>query len=168
MSREAPSLQYHAEQKVAANDAGLNFLEAIHTQFDSLKAEINQLKSHNVGQDSQIEELKSQNLGLESEIEKFRALRRKAIDVRQRALLTWVRDALNKVNDNRQKVIRRINKEIHSGDVRNDALALKERLLPTSTEWKAFKTLYGLTLHDFEKLGMSMNPLNTLFIANVL
>jgi hypothetical protein len=72
------------------------------------------------------------------------------------------------VNDNRQKVIRRINKEIHSGDVRNDALALKERLLPTSTEWKAFKTLYGLTLHDFEKLGMSMNPLNTLFIANVL
>ncbi|KAJ5128138.1 hypothetical protein N7448_008917 [Penicillium atrosanguineum] len=114
MVREAPSLRYDAEQRIAANEGGFGLLAELREMNDK----INRLESHRQGH----------------------------LDIRQRAISTWVRDALSKDTERRKEDIRRLNKDIiHGGDVRSDAMVVIERYKKSSTEWQYFRTLYGLT-----------------------
>lgn len=123
MVKEAPSLQYDAEQRTAANEGGFGLLAEIR----QIRAELAKLESH----------------------------RQSHLDLRQRAISTWVRDALNKGTSRRKEEIRRLNKDIiHGGDIRSDAMVVNERYRRSSTEWQSFRTLYGLTPDDVNNLGI--------------
>lgn len=132
MVQEAPSLRYDAEQRVAANEAGFGFLaemRAIRAEMAKMNGKIEELESH----------------------------RQSHLDMRQRAISTWVRDALNKNTERRKEGIRRLNKDvIHGGDVRSDATLVTERYKKNSTEWQSFRTLDGLTPDN-------MNDLSTIY-----
>ncbi|KAJ5120388.1 uncharacterized protein N7515_009776 [Penicillium bovifimosum] len=83
------------------------------------------------------------------------------LDVRQRTVATWIRDALNKGTGRRVKDIRRLNKEVlHGGDIRCDSVLVTERYRKDSTERKQFSTLYGLAAEEVNALGIIINPLN--------
>ncbi|KXG51041.1 uncharacterized protein PGRI_066130 [Penicillium griseofulvum] len=115
MVNEAPSLQYDTKQGIAANEGGLSLL----TEIRGMRADIERLESH---------------------CQKLESHRQSHLDLRQRAISTWVRDALHKDDT------RRFNKSIiHGGDVRSDAIVVTERYEKSSTEWQSFRTLYGLT-----------------------
>ncbi|KAJ9306377.1 hypothetical protein DTO280E4_60 [Paecilomyces variotii] len=147
MVQEAPLLQYDAEQKIAANENGFGLLaEMRHMRADMAK--------------------------MNDKITKLEAHRQSHLDIRQRAISTWVRDALNKDTERRNEDIRRLNKDvIHGGDVRSDAMVVTERYKKNSTEWKSFRMLYGLTpdeMNDLDqaKCYQSLQALDT--IASVL
>ncbi|KAI2792689.1 hypothetical protein POX_b02730 [Penicillium oxalicum] len=107
MAKEAPSLQYDAEQGVAANQGGFGLL----AEMRGMRAE---------------------------------------------AISSWVRDALKKDTERRKEEIRRLNKgPIHGGDVRSDTMVVTERYRKTSTEWKSFQTLYGLTPEAIQDLDQA-------------
>lgn len=76
---------------------------------------------------------------MDDKIEKLEAHRQGHLDIRQKALSTWVRDALGKDTERRKQDIRRLNKEVvHGGDVRSDAMVVTERFGPNSTETLLF------------------------------
>lgn len=134
MVREAPSLQLDAEQGVVANDAGFTLL-----------AELRNLND-------QVAKLRSECSGLKSE---FSLQSNSYLDVRQRAISTWVRDALGKDTPSRKVAIRNLNKNVvHAGDVRADAVLVTRRYKPGSTEHTQFPTLYGLSPDEVKNLGM--------------
>ncbi|KAJ5303935.1 uncharacterized protein N7443_003595 [Penicillium atrosanguineum] len=135
MVREAPLLRYDAEQRIAANEGGFGLLAELREMNDK----INRLESHG-------QKLESHCQKLESHCQKLESHRQSHLDIRQRAISTWVRDALNKDTERRKEDIRRLNKDIiHGGDVRSDAMVVTERYKKSSTEWQYFRTLYGLT-----------------------
>ncbi|KAJ5741726.1 hypothetical protein N7533_011135 [Penicillium manginii] len=71
------------------------------------------------------------------------------------AISTWVRDALNKDTERQKEEIRRLNKDvIHGGDMRSDAMVVTEGYKKSSTVWRSFRTLYGLTLDNVNDLGI--------------
>ncbi|KAJ9206275.1 hypothetical protein DTO021D3_4877 [Paecilomyces variotii] len=93
---------------------------------------------------------------MNDKITKLEAHRQSHLDVRQRAISTWVRDALNKDTERRNEDIRRLNKDvIHGGDVRSDAMVVTERYKKNSTEWKSFRILYGLTPDEMNDLDQA-------------
>lgn len=103
---------------------------------------------------------------MRKDIEKLEAHRQSHLDLRQRAISTWVRDALNKGTVRRKEEIRRLNKDIiHGGDVRSDAMVVTERYRRSSTEWQSFRTLYGLTPDDMKDLGIVYRPLLVRFLS---
>lgn len=130
MVKEAPLLQYHDKQGIAANEGGFSFLaemRAIRAEMANMKDEIKKLDSH----------------------------RQSHLDIRQRAISTWVRDALHKDTERRKEEIRRLNEDVmHGGDVRSDAMVVTERYKKSSTEWQSFRTLYGLTPDNVNDLGI--------------
>ncbi|KAJ5161677.1 hypothetical protein N7492_007069 [Penicillium capsulatum] len=83
MAREAPSLQYDAEQGIVANEGGFSFLE-----------ELRRMRA-------QIEEMNEKT-------KKFESHRQSHLDLRQRVISAWVRDALHKDTERRKKEIRRL------------------------------------------------------------
>lgn len=91
----------------------------------------------------------------ESHRKKLEYHRQSHLDLRKRAISTWVRDALKKDTPRREEEIHRLNKDvIYSGDVRSDAMVVTERFTKTSTEWQSFYTLYGLTPDNMNNLGI--------------
>ncbi|KAJ9407167.1 hypothetical protein DTO045G8_5016 [Paecilomyces variotii] len=154
MVQEAPLLQYDAEQKIAANENGFGLL-----------AEMRHMRAEMAKMNDKITKL-------EAHRQKLEAHRQSHLDIRQRAISTWVRDALNKDTERRNEDIRRLNKDvIHGGDVRSDAMVVTERYKKNSTEWKSFRMLYGLTpdeMNDLDqaKCYQSLQALDT--IASVL
>ncbi|KAE8371889.1 hypothetical protein BDV26DRAFT_113815 [Aspergillus bertholletiae] len=121
MVKETLLLQYDAEQRIAANEGGFGLLAEMVKINDKIKK-------------------------LESHYQKLESHRQSHLDIRQRAISTWVRDALNKDTERRKEEIRRLNQDvIHGGDVRSDAMVVTERYKKSSTEWRSFRTLYGLT-----------------------
>lgn len=123
-------LQYDAEQRIAANEGGFGFL----AEMRDIRAKVDKLESHR---------------------QKLESHRQSHLDIRQRAISTWVRDALNKDTERRKQEIRRLNKDvIHGGDVRSDAMVVTERYKKSSTEWQSFRTLYGLTPDNVNDLGI--------------
>ncbi|KAJ5148360.1 LPS-induced tumor necrosis factor alpha factor [Penicillium atrosanguineum] len=121
MDSEAPLLQYDPEQRIAANECGFGLL----AELREMNHKINKLESH---------------------FQKLESHRQSHLDIRQKAISTWVRDALNKDTERGKEEIRRLNKDIiHGGDVRSDAMVVTERYKKSSTEWQYFRTLYGLT-----------------------
>lgn len=102
---------------------------------------------------AEIREIRARIMALESQAQKLRSYMQKLkyhrqthVDVRQRAISIWVRDALNKDTERRKEEIPRLNKDvIHGGDVRSDAMVVTERYRKSSTEWQSFGTLYGLS-----------------------
>ena len=69
----------------------------------------------------------------------------------QRALCTWVRNALEKGTESRKKGIRKLNTDVvHAGDIQHDAMVFTERFKETSTEWATFRDLYGMTLKEWK------------------
>jgi acetate kinase len=137
MIEEAPSLRYDAEQRMVANEGGFTLL-----------AEMREMRARIMALESQSQKLVSQSQKLESH-------RQKHMDIRQRAISTWVRDALNEDTERRKEEIRRLNKDvIHGGDVRSDAMVVTERYKKSSTEWQSFGTLYGLSPDDVHDLGI--------------
>jgi hypothetical protein len=97
---------------------------------------------------NEITNLESHNLTLESH-------RQSHLDLRQRAISTWVRDALKKGTERRKEEVQRLNKDfIHAGDVRSDAMVVTERYKKSSTEWRSFHILYGLTPDEVNDLGI--------------
>ena len=130
MVREAPSLQYDAEQRIAANEGGFGFL-------------------------AEMREMRAEMATINHKVQKLESHRQSHLDIRQRAISTWVRDALNKDTERRKEDIRRLNKDIiHGGDVRSDAMVVTERYKKSSTEWQCFRTLYGLTPDNVNDLGI--------------
>ncbi|KAF7717698.1 Uncharacterized protein PECH_002921 [Penicillium ucsense] len=81
--------------------------------------------------------------------------RQSHLDIRQRAVSTWVRDALRIDTERRKEEMLRLNKDvIHGGDVRSDVMVVTERYRKNSTAWQSFRTLYGLTpdnVNDFDQ-----------------
>jgi acetate kinase len=130
MIEEAPSLRYDAEQRMAASEGGFTLL-------------------------AEMREMRARIMALESQSQKLESHRQKHMDIRQSAISTWVRDALNKDTERRKEEIRRLNKDvIHGGDVRSDAMMVTERYKKSSTEWQSFGTLYGLSPDDVHDLGI--------------
>jgi hypothetical protein len=81
--------------------------------------------------------------------------RQSNLDIRQRAISTWVRDALNKDTERWKEEIRRLNKDvIHGGDVRSDAIVVTQCYKKSSTQWQPFRTLYGLAPDNVNDLGI--------------
>ncbi|KAK2796183.1 hypothetical protein FQN52_000161 [Onygenales sp. PD_12] len=128
MVREAPAMQYDAEQRLAANEGGFGLLERLM-----------RLEAHCQIQDDTIKKPESH--------------RQSHLNIRQRAISTWVRDALHKPTERRNEETRRPNKDIiPGGDVRSDAMVVTERYKKSSTEWRSFRTLYGLTPDEVNDL----------------
>jgi DNA repair exonuclease SbcCD ATPase subunit len=145
MVKEAPLLQYDAEQRIAANEGGFGFL-----------AEMRAIRAEMAKMNDKIQKLESHSQKVESHRQKLESHRQSHLDIRQRAISTWVRDALNKDTERRKEEIRRLNKDvIHGGDVRSDAMVVTERYKKSSTEWKSFRTLYGLTPDNVNDLGIA-------------
>ncbi|KAJ5737581.1 uncharacterized protein N7483_002706 [Penicillium malachiteum] len=44
---------------------------------------------------------------------------------------------------------------VHAGDARGDSMMMRERYRKTSTEWRAFEILYGLTADEIENLELA-------------
>ncbi|KAJ5086784.1 hypothetical protein NUU61_008091 [Penicillium alfredii] len=131
MIREASSLQYDATQGIAANERGFGFLE-------------------------EVRDMRAKMASLESRLQKVEIHRQSHLDLRQRTISTWVRDALKKTSEHRREDLRRLNKgTIHGGDIRTDTMVVTERYKTSSTEWRSFSTLYGLTPDDVENLDYS-------------
>lgn len=123
-------LHYDAEQRIAANEGGFGFL----AEMRGIRAEMARMND---------------------KFQKLESHRQSHLDIRQRAISTWVRDALNKDTEGRKEDIRRLNKDvIHGGDVRSDAMVVTERYKKSSTEWQSFRTLYGLTPDNVNDLGI--------------
>jgi hypothetical protein len=92
---------------------------------------------------------------IRAEMKKLESHRQSHLDIRQRAISTWVRDALHKDTERRKEEICRLNKGVvHGGDVRSDAMVVTERYKKSSTEWQCFRTLYGLTPDNVNDLGI--------------
>lgn len=124
-SREAPLLQYDAEQNVAANEGGSSFFQ----QLDKIEQELKNNRA----------EMASDRAEMNDKVEKLEAYRQGHLDLRQKCLSTRVRDALGKDTEGQKQEIRRLNKEIvHGGDVRSDAMVVTERFSQNSTERKSF------------------------------
>lgn len=140
MASDASSLQYQAEQGIGANDAGFELSEDLKT----LRAQVAALTERT----SKIEDkVEFQGLDLDWVVGS-------QLDLRNRTLSTWVRDALKKDTSPRKEAIRKFNKGIHGGNIRMDAILVQRRFKPKSTERNAFITLYGLTAEDASALGM--------------
>lgn len=128
MVKEARLLQYDAEQRIAANEGGFGFL----TEMRHIRAEMAKMTDT-------IEKLESHNQKLDSHIQKLECHRQSHLDIRQRAISTWVRDALKKNTERRKEESRRQNKDvIHGGDVRSDAVVVTERYEKSSTDMAIF------------------------------
>ncbi|KAJ5587459.1 uncharacterized protein N7459_003224 [Penicillium hispanicum] len=155
MVKEAPSLRYDAEEGIAANEGGFGFL-----------AKMRGLRATMARMEARVGELESRGQDYESRFGKLEAHRQSHLDVRQRAISTWVRDALKKDTERRKEEIRRLNRDIiYDGDIRSDAIVVTERYKKSSTEWQSFRTLYGLTpdnLNDLDqqKCSGSLQALN--------
>jgi acetate kinase len=133
MVKEAPLLRYDAEQRIAANEGGFGFLAEMNAKMAKLDDKFTKLESH---------------------CQKLESHRQSHLDLRQRAISTWVRDVLGKDTERRKEEIRRLNKDvIHGGDIRSDAMVVTERYKKRSTEWQSFRTLYGLTPDNVNDLG---------------
>ncbi|KAJ5444540.1 uncharacterized protein N7458_008412 [Penicillium daleae] len=127
MAMDSGSLSYDAELKVAANKSGFDLLERL----------------------SAMEEKMAE---MEEKMETFEGHRLNHLALRERAISTWVRDALKKDTARRNQEIKRLNTEIiHGADIHTDAIVLK-KYRESSTEWQAFSMLYGLTLYEINKL----------------
>ncbi|KAJ5800709.1 uncharacterized protein N7518_002777 [Penicillium psychrosexuale] len=149
MVQEAPFLKYDTKKNMAANEGGFD----IFTRIEKLESLTQKLESQNQKLESLTQKLESQNQKLESQNQKLESHRQSHLDLRQRAISTWVRDAFSKVTERRNEEIRRLNRDIiHGGDVRSDAMVVNERYSRNSTEWKRFSTLYGLTPDNVEDL----------------
>lgn len=71
------------------------------------------------------------------------------LNLRQRVISTWVRDALKRDTASRKDETRRLDDDnFIDGDVRNDAMLVTERYETTSIEWRSFRILYGLAPED--------------------
>ena len=157
MVRDAPSLQHDVDQGVAANDAGFTLL-----------AELRKLNERVAKLETECSGLKSEVSGLKSEVSDLQLHSNSYLDVRQRAISTWVRDALGKDTPARRVAIRNLNKNVvHAGDVRVDALVVTRRYKLGSTEQSQFPTLYGLSADEVKNLGMISNSFHTLLITNI-
>lgn len=87
MFQEAPSLRYDVEQTTAANEGGFGILAKMEKLEDRIKR-------------------------VESDYQKLESHRQSYLDLRQRAVSTWVRDAFGKDTKRRKEEIRRLNKAI--------------------------------------------------------
>lgn len=137
MVQEAPLLRYDAEQKIAANENGFGLL-----------AEMRHMRAEMAKMNDKMMKLESHYQELEAHFQKLESHRQSHLDIRQRAISTWVRDAIHKDTERRNK------DAIHGGDVRSDAMVVIERYKKNSTEWKSFRMLYGLTPDEMNDLGI--------------
>lgn len=130
MASDTPSLQFHAEQGIAANDAGFELSEAL----KALRAQVAALTERTSKVEDKVE---FQGLDLDWVVGS-------QMDLRNRALSIWVRDTLKTDTSPRKEAIRKFNKGIYGGNIRTDAVLIQRRFKPNSTERNAFITLYGL------------------------
>ncbi|KAJ5555170.1 hypothetical protein N7461_003640 [Penicillium sp. DV-2018c] len=149
MVEDAASLHYDPRQNTAANEAGFDMLD----QLRAMRANMSKLQQDM----SAMEELRKKDASeleqLKADMAKQESHRHAHLDVRQRTISTWARDALGKDTERRKQETRRLNKTVvHAGDVRSDAMVVSERYRRTSTEWNSFKTLYGLTPDEVKQL----------------
>lgn len=95
--------------------------------------------------------------------------REMSMHTRQRNISTWIRNRSPLGNEAREEQIRYLNKEhVHGGNILLDTLVLRERFSRKSTEYAALKDLYGLTMEEYDTIGMvSTNLINTLFVTNI-
>jgi hypothetical protein len=108
--------------------------------------------------------LKSDTQDLKSHIKKLESF---YLDRPKRAISTGAPDALDKDTECRKEETFRMDEDsIHYGDIRSDAMMVTERYTKSSTVWKAFSTLYGLTPDDVNSLGM-FYKVDALFTTNI-
>ena len=125
-------------QNMAANEDGLNLLQEMRN-FRSAQEERNKEN--------------------ERRFQSLEASRRRWLDVRQRAVMTWVQDT-----EARKEGIRKLNPDIvHTGDIQHDAMVITERFKKTSTEWASFRDLYGMTLEEWNHIGLFIDSFGLLY-----
>ena len=123
-------------QNMAANEDGLNLWQEMRN-FRSAQEE------RNKENERRLQEHKHQ-------LQSLQASRRRWLDVRQRAVMTWVQDT-----EARKEGTRKLNPDIvHAGDIQHDAMVITERFKKTSTEWASFRDLYGMTLEEWNHIGL--------------
>lgn len=84
------------------------------------------------------------------QLQSLEASRRRWLDVRQRAVMTWVQDT-----EAHTEEARKLNPDVvHAGDIQHDAMVITERLNKTRTEWASFHDLYGMTLEEWNHIGL--------------
>jgi hypothetical protein len=155
MIQDAPSLDYDPERRLAANDGGFGILVELRRMRARLESIQKESESYRKASESRFKQLEQESESYrkvsESRFKHLESHHQSHLDLRQGAISTWVRDALNKDTPRRKK---RLNKDvIYGGDMVCDALVVTERFTNTSTEWKSFSILYGLTIDEFNDLG---------------
>lgn len=95
--------------------------------------------------------------------------RKLSMDLRERALSTWVRDFYKKDTAGRNAQKRALNEtSTYAASILIDTLVLRERFTTSSTEYRSLETLYGLTMEQYTTIGiLSINSINTLFVTNI-
>lgn len=132
-------------QNMAANEDGLNLLQEMRN-FRSAQEE------RNKENERRLQEHKRQ-------LQSLQASRRRWLDVRQRAVMTWVQDT-----EAHTEEARKLNPDVvHVGDIQHDAIVITERFTKTSTEWASFRDLYGMTLEEWNHIGLFIDSFGLLY-----
>lgn len=148
MAEDTSDMKHYPDENITANQDGFNMIkcaEEIRSAWESirnLQQEVEELRNLQ----PEVEELrKTQDL--------FKLHREKHLDLRQRAISTYVRDALQKESSARKEAVSILNATtIHGGDIHSDACVVTERFKPTSTERRSFDILYGLPPEEVLRL----------------
>lgn len=141
MVREAPSLQYSSEKRIATSNDVFSYIAEMRKELAKVS--------------NKTKKLEAQNQTVESLAMRLEFHRQSHLDLRQRVISTWLRDVLDKETPRRKKEICTLDKEvIYGGDVRSDAMVVTERYKKSSNEWQAFRTLYGITPDNVNDLGI--------------
>ncbi|KAJ5624391.1 hypothetical protein N7510_000700 [Penicillium lagena] len=142
-------------------------IECLMSERENQGRNIECLMSKRENQGRKIESLMFDRENQGRKLESLMFERGSLLQVRSRALSTWVRDALGKDTERRVQKIRELNKNVvNAGNIRVDASVVLERFRSTASERKEFPTLYGLTAEAVKDLGIGYNPFEwTLFIS---
>lgn len=175
MASDRSSLQFYPEESAAANEIGSTILremrvgiarmDAMEEKIRSFETELQNTRSL----EAHLNKIQKKTRGLEThqqtrlkEIQKktrrIEMYRQAQLNTRQRAIATWVRDALGKKSESCKELVRHSNKVfVDTGDCEIDVIVCIERYKKTSTEWKEFRILYGLTPEEMNSTGTVYN-----------
>lgn len=108
---------------------------------------------------NKVETLQTTLEALQTRYESFekesRAHHQVSMELRQRTVSTWVRDFYERKTEACLKQIRLLNQNsVHAGNIVVDTRMLRQKFAPHSLEYTGLKDLYGLTMQEYEMIGM--------------
>jgi predicted RNase H-like nuclease (RuvC/YqgF family) len=161
MAFSAGSMKYDEGKNAVTNPKGSILLDRVEKLLD----QVEEMKGTNIKLLDQVKEMKGTNTNLLDQVKElkekqqgFSLIRANLLDIRQRNILTWIRDTHGKDGKNneewRQEVCMLNRHVVHAGNVMLDAVLVTERFKPTSLERTKFPDLYGLSADTVNELGI--------------